>query len=406
MAMPDRRGKCRSGRVRRAVYWRIHRPSAQDGYRLPRAASSAATCSATAAAARASMSWYRSMTSRPNGVSSAPPPRRPPRAVATTGARKPRFRLSTSSHARRYDIPIARPAAEIEPDSPMSSSSRTLPGPSRNSAVKSRRRLRRAGAFFAGLMVLVKLVLAPSPASAQAPAARAPRDTITVFAASDLALAFAEIGPAFERATGTAARMVMGSTGTLARQIERGAPADVFFAANVAYVDSLRAHGAVLAGSQRLYARGRIVVATARQTGLAIGTLADLARPEVKRVAIANPLHAPYGQAARQALASAGLWGRVSPKLVYGENVRQALQMVQTGAVDAGIIALSVASVPEIVFRPVDERLHRPLDQAAAVVAASRRRERAEAFLEWVTEGEGKAVLARHGFVVPASRAP
>ena len=103
--------------------------------------------------------------------------------------------------------------------------------------------------------------------------------------------------------------------------------------------------------------------------------LADLLKPEVRRVAIANPAHAPYGRAAQEALESVGVWERLKPKLVYGENIRHTLQFIETGAVEAGIVALSVAGVPDVRYVPIDPKLHKPLNQVAAVVKRSARPE-------------------------------
>jgi molybdate transport system substrate-binding protein len=246
------------------------------------------------------------------------------------------------------------------------------------------------------LIVLLAALGLPAPV---APGAEAPG--LTIFAAADLAFAFRELVPRFEAAHGAKATVVLGSTGNLAKQIEEGAPADVFFAANVAFVDGLREKGAVLADTQTLYARGRIVLADRRSSGLRLRGLADLLRPEVKRVAIANPEHAPYGRAAREALQAAGLWERVRPKLVYGENIRHTLQFLESGAVEAAIVALSIADAPDVEHVPIDAALHRPLDQAAAVTARSRRPDLARAFLAFVTGPEGRPVMERYGFVVP-----
>jgi molybdate transport system substrate-binding protein len=237
------------------------------------------------------------------------------------------------------------------------------------------------------------------PAPPVAPAADGA--SLTVFAASDLAFALRDLVPRFEAARGAKVTVVLGSTGQLAKQVEEGAPADVFFAANVAFVDALRQRGAVLADTQTLYARGRIVLASRRSTGPRLSGLADLLRPEVRRVAVANPDHAPYGRAAVEALEAAGLWERVRPKLVYGENVRHALQFLESGAVEAAIVALSIAGPPDVEHVLIDAGLHRPLDQAAAVTAGSPRPDLARAFLAFVTGPEGRAVLERYGFVPP-----
>jgi molybdate transport system substrate-binding protein len=121
----------------------------------------------------------------------------------------------------------------------------------------------------------------------------------------------------------------------------------------------------------------------------------------VRRVAIANPGHAPYGRAAEEALRAAGVWEAVKPKLVYGENIRHALQFVESGAAEAGILALSVAGVPTIDHVPIDAALHAPLDQAVAVVRRSRRPGLALAFIQFVNGPEGRPVMRKYGFLLP-----
>jgi molybdate transport system substrate-binding protein len=195
--------------------------------------------------------------------------------------------------------------------------------------------------------------------------------------------------------------LVLGSTGTLAQQIEHGAPADVFFAADQTFVDALAARGVVIPETRTLYAQGRLVLATARSIGVTLTDLRDLLSPRVRHVAIANPVHAPYGRAAEQALRAAGVWVAVKPKLVYGENIRHALQFVQTGAAEAGLLARSVADVPEIEWTLLDAGLHAPLNQAAAVVKRSTRPELALAFVQFVSGPTGRAVMKRHGFLLP-----
>ena len=224
---------------------------------------------------------------------------------------------------------------------------------------------------------------------------------ITVFAASDLALAFQEIIPLFERATGAKVTLVPGSTGTLAQQIQNGAPADLFFAANESYVDDLSKQGLILPDTRILYAQGRIVLAIAKTSGTVVTSLKDLLSPDIRRVAIANPAHAPYGLAAEQALEAAGIWNSLKPKLVYGENVRQALQFVQSGAAEAGIVARSVADVPDIRWTLLDASLHSPLNQAAAVLKRTPHPDLARAFLRFVNGPEARPIMKRFGFLLP-----
>ena len=247
---------------------------------------------------------------------------------------------------------------------------------------------------------LILLVLALGVARA-AGAQPATVPALVVYAASDLDMAFREIKPLFEKATGARVALVMGSTGNLAKQIEHGAPADVFFAANESFVDDLRAVGAVIPQTRTLYAQGRIVLAVPKRSVIAVRELADLLKPEVRRVAIANPAHAPYGRAAQEALERAGVWERVKPKLVYGENIRHALQFVETGAVEAGIVALSIADAPGIAHAPIERALYAPLNQVAAVVKRSPHPDLGAAFIQFVNGAEGRPILKRYGFLLP-----
>jgi molybdate transport system substrate-binding protein len=247
------------------------------------------------------------------------------------------------------------------------------------------------------VFLTLALILAAGSGARAQPVAPA----ITVYAASDLDMAFREIKPIFEKAAGTRVTLVMGSTGNLAKQIEHGAPADVFFAANETFVDDLQRAGAVIPQTRALYAQGRIVLATPTKSTVAVRELTDLLRPEVRRVAIANPAHAPYGRAAQEALESVGVWERLKPKLVYGENIRHTLQFVETGAVEAGIVALSVAGVPDVRSVPIDPKLHKPLNQVAAVVKRSARPELGVAFIQFLNGPEGRPIMKRYGFFLP-----
>jgi molybdate transport system substrate-binding protein len=233
------------------------------------------------------------------------------------------------------------------------------------------------------------------------PAKTAARAEITVAAASDLQFAFTDIAALFEQETGNKVTLVFGSTGQLAQQIESGAPYDLFAAANVDFIHDLEEKELILADSISIYARGRIVLAANREAGIQVNRLEDLLDPGITHIAIANPEHAPYGAAARQALQAGGLWEAVQPKIVYGENVRQALQYIQTGDAQAGIVALSVADVPEIAWIPVDETLHQPLDQALAIVSSSRNQEVAAAFAQFVNGELGRPVMRQYGFLLP-----
>ena len=252
------------------------------------------------------------------------------------------------------------------------------------------------GHLWPGVAALV-IVLA----GAATPSRAADPPTLTIFAAADLAFALRDLAPRFEKAHGVKLSLVLGSTGNLARQIEHGAPADLFFAANESFVDDLARVGAVIPATKGLYAQGRLVLATSRAFGPKLTDLRQLAEARVRRVAIANPQHAPYGKAAEQALRKVGLWEAVQPKLVYGENIRHTLQFLQTGATDAGIVALSVASVPEIDWVAIDPALHAPLNQVVAVVRKSGRPELGLAFIQFIGGPEGRRIMKSYGFLLP-----
>src|SRR2546426_8308922 len=244
-------------------------------------------------------------------------------------------------------------------------------------------------------VALAWLAFGPGPAVAAEP------PSLTVFAAADLTFAFRELAPRFEKATGARVTLVFGSTGNFAHQIRQGGPADVFFAADQSLIDTLIVDGALLRETRTLYAQGRIVLATARAFGPKLIDLRGLLDSRVRHVAIANPVHAPYGRAAEQALRKAGIWEALRPKLVFGENIRHTLQFVQTGAADAGIVALSVANVPEVDWVSIDAVMHAPLDQAAAVVRRSARPELGLAFIQFVNGPEGRPIMKRYGFMLP-----
>lgn len=227
--------------------------------------------------------------------------------------------------------------------------------------------------------------------------------TIKVAAAADLAFAFQELGTNFEKKTGSKVTFTFGSTGQLAKQIREGAPYDVFAAANVSFVDEVIAAGACDPKTKALYARGRVVVWTKKSFPAPPTTLADLQDTRFVKIAIANPEHAPYGRAAKEALEAAGVWDAVKPKIVYGENVQQTLQFAQTGNVEAAIVALSLATVTEEGrYFAIDEGLHKPIDQALVVCQNGKGdRSTAAAFAAYVNSADGRAVMNRYGFVLP-----
>lgn len=251
------------------------------------------------------------------------------------------------------------------------------------------------------LSLILSLAFFGAGCSPASPAPTIAPIELIVAAAADLQFAFAEIGELYEQETGNKVIFSFGSTGQLAQQIENGAPFDLFAAANISFVDDLAKKNFVVPDTVALYARGRIVLAVNHDSGVSAVELEDLLSDAITHIAIANPEHAPYGIAAKEALISAGLWEKIEDKIVYGENVRQTLQFVQTGDAQAGIVALSVANVPEVTWTLIDDSLHNPLDQALAVVASSSHQEEAREFAAFINGEKGRPVMQKYGFVLP-----
>lgn len=248
---------------------------------------------------------------------------------------------------------------------------------------------------FFRFLSLILLLLLSMPAGIEA------AERLSVAAASDMTFALREIAEGFKKETGVDVTVAFGSTGMLARQITRGAPFDVFLAADLGTVEDMGRSGYIIPGTVTTYAWGRLVLTSSRASSLDLVTLKDLLKSEVKSVAIANPAHAPYGRAAVEALMSAGIYEKVKGKLVYGENVRQALQFVQTGNAEAGIIALSIANVPEITYTEIPQSLYGPIVQAAGVVGSARNEKAARDFIGYLKSIEARLKLKKYGFLTP-----
>lgn len=231
---------------------------------------------------------------------------------------------------------------------------------------------------------------------------------VRVAAAADLTPAFEELGGAFTQRTGERLTFSFGSTGLLAKQLREGAPFDVFAAANVSFVDDVVAAGACDGATKALYARGRIAVWTKKGGDTAtLSALDQLASARFKRIAIANPDHAPYGQAAKQALQQVGIWNTIKDRLVLGENVRQTLRFAETGNVEAAVVALSlVINDRDNPWLLIDEALHRPMEQALVICIRGHNREGGRSFARFIDSETGRAVMRHYGFVLPGERLP
>ncbi len=231
---------------------------------------------------------------------------------------------------------------------------------------------------------------------------------ITIAAAADLKFAMDEIVTAFKRANpADRVDVIYGSSGKFNTQIREGAPYDLFFSADIAYPRELAKEG-LAASEVKPYAVGRIVLWSASRDATKM-TLASLADPKVARIAIANPKHAPYGKRAEEALRSAGVWDKVQPKLVYGENIAQTAQFVQSGNAQAGIIALSLAVNPELAakggYALISDALHSPLEQGYVITRRAAGNPLARRFADYMGGKPARAVMVKYGFVLPGESA-
>lgn len=229
---------------------------------------------------------------------------------------------------------------------------------------------------------------------------------ITVAAAADLQFVFKEVAGRFEKQTGTPIKMSFGSSGNFFAQIQNGAPFDLFFSADMEYPEKLEAGGLTEPGTLYQYARGKIVLWAPNESGVDVSHgLTALSDAKVKKIAIANPAHAPYGRAAVAALKTAGIYEKISEKLVLGENISQAANFVASGNADAGIIALSLAISPTMKSKgryaliPVESYL--PLNQAGVVIKASQKKETAKCFVEFLKSPEIVELMKEYGFELP-----
>lgn len=228
-----------------------------------------------------------------------------------------------------------------------------------------------------------------------------------VAAASDLQFALPEIARDFTDETGDSVRLVFGSSGNFARQIRAGAPYELFLSADEAYALSL-ARAGLTQGEGALYALGRIALVAPTGGALPVdpgleGLAERLGAGALGRFAIANPAHAPYGARAREALLTRGLWARIEPHLVLGENVAQAAQFALSGNADGGIVAWSLALAPPIAARArralLPAKWHSPLRQR--MVLMTNAGPVAQTFAAWLQAPRARAVLARYGFSLP-----
>jgi len=224
---------------------------------------------------------------------------------------------------------------------------------------------------------------------------------IIIAAAANLTDAFEALGQRFTTQTGIRVVLSFGGTADLAKQIENGAPFDVFAAADTAHVDALEQKGLLTAGTRALYARGSLVIWLPNGSTINIERVEDLTRKEVERIAIAKPDIAPYGQAAVEALRALKMWDQVEPKVVYGMNVSQVKQFVSSGNAEAGFLPRALVKPGEGKYIEIGEELHRPIDQALAVIKSSEKQDAARRFADFVLGPEGQLILKEYGYKPP-----
>ena len=231
---------------------------------------------------------------------------------------------------------------------------------------------------------------------------------ITVAAASDLQFVMQEVAGRFQKETGRTVKLIYGSSGNFFQQVENGAPFDMFFSANLDYARKLEAAGLIDPGTFYPYATGKIVVWVPNDSKLDLSSgLPSLLNPAVRKIAIANPQHAPYGQAAVAAMKKENVYDRVAGKLVLGENISQTASFVVSGAADVGIVALSLALSPTMKdkgrYAEIPVADYPPIAQACVILKSSQQKATAQAFLNLIKTPAVAELFRTYGFAVPSA---
>ena len=235
---------------------------------------------------------------------------------------------------------------------------------------------------------------------------RAQKREVRIAAAADLQFGMSDLAHQFEKSTGDVLHVTYGSSGNFFSQLQNGAPFDLFFSADIDYPNKLQSAGLAEPGSIFTYAIGRIVIWAPADSKLEVAdqhwnALLDAG---VNKIAIANPEHAPYGRAAVAAMQAAGIYDRVKVKLVFGENISQAAQFVQSSNAQAGIVALSLATSPAMKDGKrweIPAATYPPIEQAVVMLKNAKDKDAARAFLEFVKSEPGRATLTKYGFALP-----
>jgi molybdate transport system substrate-binding protein len=238
------------------------------------------------------------------------------------------------------------------------------------------------------------------------PAERVLAEEIAIAAASDLNFAIKDVIAEYEKATGNHVKLSLGSSGNFYAQIQNGAPFDLYFSADIGYPKKLEEAGLTVPGSLYRYAIGRIVLWTNHSSRRDVSKGLDLLRDAaVKKIAIANPKHAPYGRAAVSAMQHFKVYDEAKDRLILGENISQAAQFIESGACDVGVIALSLALAPTMkaagTYWEIPADAHPPLEQGAAILKSSKQQKTAQQFLEFLQGAQGQEIMKRYGFTLP-----
>jgi molybdate transport system substrate-binding protein len=252
-------------------------------------------------------------------------------------------------------------------------------------------------------LTTICLALALSSCHYQTPTQQTRSQELIVAAAANLTDAFGEIGSLFTRKTGIRVVFSFGATAELAKQIENGAPFDVFAAADTEHVDSLDRAGLLSPGTRALYAQGRLVLWVPAGSTVQVGKVEEITARQVDRIAIPKPDIAPYGQAAIESLQKLGIWNEIEPRVVYAQNVSQAKQYAATGNAEVAFIPLALVKPGEGTYIEISESLHRPINQALGVIKSSAKQDAAKQFVSFVLSPEGQQLLMGKGYSRPGA---
>ena len=227
---------------------------------------------------------------------------------------------------------------------------------------------------------------------------------ILISAATSLKGAFEDLGALFEGNTGIRVRFNFGASGLLEKQIEAGAPVDIFVSASGKQLDDLRAKGQIFAETKRNLAENVLVLITSSRPPLKLRSFSDLANPGIERLAIGNPKTVPAGQYAEESLRSLKLWDKLQPRMILAENVRQVLDYVIRGEVSAGIVYASdvlTAKGKVLIAATAPAGSHTRIFYPIAIVKGTQSRKNSQRFIDFALGGAGQEILQKHGFLPP-----